>query len=188
MVVPVNPQNDYKDQRPIEPPQFNSRDYSLILFIEFLRDYFTAEEMITAGEDSRLRELLEPAFRYYHEQNIGNAQEAVNEAGKRFVDDSNYGIIRASNLFLSYFAQRHLKEQFDPGYLYDSDFAKIQPNGLYIRSGAYVLLTNDYLFLLTKFAEEERRLMFEFMDLYKEGFSKDLIKSLDRSRRSRKRI
>jgi len=172
----------------IRQPQFNRRDYSTPQFIDFLADYYTAEEMIESGEDSRLKELLEPSFQHYRSQNIRNAQESVKEAGKIFMGESDAGLVSASNLFLSYFAQRHLSQHLDPQHLFDSDFAKIHPNGLYVRSGAYILLTKDSRFLISRFTREERELMFNLMDLYQVGFSKDLTRSWDNSRRSRKRF
>jgi hypothetical protein len=131
------------------------------------------------GEDKRLKALLGPAFQSYKERNLGLAQRAVKEAAKKFVDENEnrLGITSASNRFLSFFARQHLMQRLDPRYLYDSEFTQIQPNGLYVRSGAYILLTRDDRFFIQNFAKEERSWMSKFMDLYEAGFSKQLVGS-----------
>lgn len=158
----------------IEPPQFNERNISNLGFIGFLSDYYIIEEMEKAGKNSRLNDLVEPVFQHYRLQNLGNAQKALTEAGKQFMDESDLGTISASNRFLSYFAQKHLSQKLNPQYLLDSDFIKAHPNGIYIQGGTYLLLTKDRRFFISNFTKEARSWMSEFMDLYQEGFSKEL--------------
>ena len=143
-------------------------------FIDFLSDYYTIEEMEKAGKNSRLNDLVEPVFQYYHLQNFGNAQKTLTKAGKQFMDESDFGIISASNMFISYFAQKHLSQKLNPQYLLDSDFLKAHPNGIYIQGGAFLLLTKDRRFFISNFTKETRYLMPKFMDLYQKGFSKEL--------------